>query len=572
MRATHNGNAASKEPGLPSNRIWWLLVIFLGLALVWAGRLVYLQIIKAPEYSEAAAASRTLSIDIPARRGTIYDRNGNVLATSVEATTVYVNPKEITDVSGTASALAETLGGDAEDYTDYLTQDTTFVYVKRQADVEDADALRAKGLTGVYFLDDTKRVYPYGETAGQIVGLVDVDGNGLTGLELYYDDILSGTPGERVFQTGGVDKNGDSIPIPDGTEVDEPAVDGQDIVISIDIDMQKDLEDRLEQGVDEIGGTDGSAVLMDASSGEILAMASTPFLNPSDTSKIEEGADSIKAVTHAFEPGSIFKTVSAMALLESTDITPDVKIDCPAYLEAEDGYTVSDSHKRADAVFTFREIINQSSNVGISLAVRDYLGFGPLYDKILTYGLNETTGVDYPGEAGGYLAPDVESWSTIAKYNLTFGQGVSVTPLQMVRFYGAIANNGVACTPHLLISKPQTGETPTYETKQIIENTDAIPTMISMLETVVTDGTGIGAAIDGYTVAGKTGTAEYADEENGGYVSGSWNLDFTGFLPDASLPLVCFVGVNEVPYERNTTEVFHDIMADAIDRYGIVQD
>ena len=246
MRATHNGNAASKGPGLPSNRIWWLLVIFLGLALVWAGRLVYLQIIKAPEYSEAAAASRTLSIDIPARRGTIYDRNGNVLATSVEATTVYVNPKEIIDVSGTASALAETLGGDAEDYTDYLTQDTTFVYVKRQADVEDADALRAKGLTGVYFLDDTKRVYPYGETAGQIVGLVDVDGNGLTGLELYYDDILSGTPGERVFQTGGVDKNGDSIPIPDGTEVDEPAVDGQDIVISIDIDMQKDLEDRLE--------------------------------------------------------------------------------------------------------------------------------------------------------------------------------------------------------------------------------------------------------------------------------------------------------------------------------------
>ena len=135
---------------------------------------------------------------------------------------------------------------------------------------------------------------------------------------------------------------------------------------------------------------------MDASSGEILAMASTPFLNPSDTSKIEEGADSIKAVTHAFEPGSIFKTVSAMALLEADAITPDVKIDCPAYLEAEDGYTVSDSHKRPDAVFSFREIINESSNVGISLAVRDYLGFGPLYDKILTYGLNESTGHRLP--------------------------------------------------------------------------------------------------------------------------------------------------------------------------------
>ena len=558
-------------PGIPSNRIAVLLLSFLVLALIWAGRLVYLQVIKAPEYSEAAAASRTLTVDLPARRGTIYDRSGNVLATSVEAKTIYANPKEVTDVDGTAAALAETLGGKAEDYTGYLTQDTTFVYVKRQADMEKAESLRAKGLSGIYFLDDTKRVYPYGQTAGQIVGLVDVDGNGLTGLELYYDDILSGTPGKRIFQTGGVDKNGDSIPIPDGTEVDEPAQDGQDIVISIDIDMQKDLEDRLAQGVEEIGGTEGSAVLMDASSGEILAIASTPYLNPSDTSKMETGADSVKAVSHAFEPGSIFKTVSAMALLEQSAITPETVIDCPAYLEAEDGYMVSDAHERPDAAFTFREIINESSNVGITLAVRDYLGFGPLYDKILTYGLNDVTGIDYPGEAAGYLAPSVETWSNIAKYNLTFGQGISVTPLQMTRFYGALANNGVACTPHLLISKPQTGETPTYETQQIIENTDAIPTMVSMLETVVTDGTGTDAAIDGYTVAGKTGTAEYADEEYGGYVAGSWNLDFTGFLANASLPLVCFVGVDEVPYERNTTAVFHDIMADAIDRYGIVE-
>ncbi len=567
MRDSRNGGATPQGSNLPTRRTAILLILFFVLAIIWIVRLVYLQIIKAPEWSKDAAASRTLSIDLPARRGTIYDRNGNVLATSVDAATIYANPKEITDVGGTAQALADVLGGKADDYAEYLTEDVTFVYMKRQADMDKANALRERGLDGIYFLDDTKRVYPYGQTAGQIVGLVDVDGNGLTGLELYYDDILSGTAGKRVYQIGG-----EGVPIPDGTMEDEPAQDGQDIVISIDVDMQADLEDRLAQGVDEIGGSDGSAVLMDASSGEILAMASTPYLNPSDTSKMKEGADSIKAVSHAFEPGSIFKTVSAMALLEADAITPDVQIDCPAYLKAEDGYTVSDSHKRPDVTYTFREVINESSNVGISLAIKNYLGFGPLYDKILSYGLNDVTGVDYPGEAGGYLAPDIDTWSLIAKYNLTFGQGVSVTPLQMVRFYGAIANNGVACTPHLLISKPQTGETPTYETKQIIENVDAIPTMISMLETVVTDGTGTGAAIDGYSVAGKTGTAEYADEEKGGYVEGAWNLDFTGFLPGASLPLVCFVGVNEVPYERNTTEVFHDIMSDAIDRYGIVQE
>ena len=550
--------------GFASSRMSWLLILFIALALACAARLAYLQIYMADEWSEAAAASRTVTVELPASRGTIYDRNGNVLATSVDATTIYANPQEITDVEGTAEALAEVLGGDASDYTDYLTKDTTFVYIVRQADEEDGEALEALGLTGIYFIDDTKRVYPYGEVAGQIIGLVDVDGNGLTGLELYYDDILSGTSGERVVQIGV-----GGIPIPDGTEVEIEAVDGQDIVVSIDIEMQAYLEERLEQGVEELGGEDGTAVLMDASSGEILAIASTPYLNPSDTSNMETGSDSIKAITQAFEPGSIFKTVSAMALLEAGAITSDTTIYCPAELEA-DGYVISDAHERSSVTMTFQEIISKSSNVGTSLAVSDYLGFSALYDKILSYGFTEKTGIDYPGEASGYLA-DQSSWSLVQSYNVTFGQGISVTPLQMVRFYGAIANDGIACTPHFLISTLQTDEASEFETEQIIENTEVISSMISMLESVVTDGTGTSAAIDGYTVAGKTGTAQYASE-SGGYVSGSWNLDFTGFLPDSSLPLVCFVSVSEVPSMSQTTGIFHDIMSEAIDRYGIVQE
>ena len=563
-RGSAYADSSHKRLGLPSSRLSWLLILFIILAVVYTGRLAYLQIYMADEWSEAAAASRTVTVELPASRGTIYDRNGNVLAASVDATTIYANPQEITDVESTAEALAEVLGGEASDYTDYLTQDTTFVYIVRQADEEDGEALEALGLTGIYFIEDTKRVYPYGEVAGQIIGLVDVDGNGLTGLELYYDDILSGTSGERVVQMGG-----DGIPIPGGTEVEIEAVDGQDIVISIDIEMQSYLEERLEQGVEDLGGEDGTAVLMDASSGEILAMASTPYLDPSDTSDMETGADSVKAVTQAFEPGSIFKTVSAMALLEADAITPDTTIYCPAELEADE-YVITDAHERSDETMTFRQIISESSNVGISLAISEYLSFSALYDKILSYGLNEVTGIDYPGEASGYLT-DQSTWSLVQSYNVTFGQGVLVTPLQMVRFYGAIANDGIACTPHLLISKPQTDETLEYETEQIIENTEALSSMISLLETVVTDGTGTNAAIDGYTVAGKTGTAEYASED-GGYVSGSWNLDFTGFLPDSSLPLVCFVSVSEVPSLSNTTAVFHDIMSEAIDRYGIVQE
>lgn len=565
MSERRPSNPRSVSDGSPSSRLSFLLLSFLLIALAWAGRLVYLQVIKADEFSSAAAASRTVSADISPRRGTIYDRNGNVLATSVDATTVYANPKEVVDRASTAQALADSLGGDASEYRDLLSQDTTFVYIKRKADVDVADALREKGLTGIYFIDDTKRVYPYGKVAGQVLGFVNVDGQGVSGLELYYDDILKGTPGKLVVQRGGK-----GIPIPGGTEVDEPAKDGQDIVISIDIDMQSYLEKRLAEGVEQIGGEDGGAVLMDASTGDLLAIASTPYFDPAAPSESEVGSDSLKPVTQAYEPGSIFKTVSMTALLETGSVSPDTTVFAPAGLAADE-YVITDAHERGDMTMTARYVMQDSSNVGISLLVESHLGFAPLYDKIATYGLNGATGIDYPGEAGGYLAPNVETWSQILKYNVTFGQGIATTPLQMTRFYGALVNDGVAVTPHLLLSKPQTGEVMTYESETIIENKAAIAPMVSMLETVVEEGTGQGAAIDGYTVAGKTGTAEYVDEDTGQYAKHSYNLDFVGVLPNASTPLVCFVGVNEVPYERNTTEVFKDIMTEAISRYRVVQ-
>lgn len=545
-----------------SGRFTVILLLFAVVAVVWCARLVYLQVIAADRLSSEAAAARTSSIEISPRRGTIYDRNGNILASSVDATTIYANPKEIEDVPETAEALADVLGGDADDYKGLITKDTTFVYVKRKADVDVAEKVQELGLKGIYFIADTKRIYPYGEVAGQVIGFVNIDGEGISGLELYYDDILSGTPGKMVVQTGL-----GGIPIPGGTETEIPAVEGQDIIVSIDIEMQRYLEETLSEAVDEIGGEDGTAILMDAASGEMIACASTPYFNPADTSVVEEGSTQVKGITNAFEPGSIFKTVSAMALLEAHAVTPDDEIFCPAEIEA-DGYKVSDAHDRDDQTMTFREILDQSSNVGISLSVEDRLGFMPLYEKIISYGLNEPTGIDYPGEAGGYLL-EGSQWSLIQSYNVSFGQGISVTPLQMVRFYSAILNDGVAVTPHFLIAKPQTDEVPEYETETIIEDQETIDTMVSMLQTVVSDGTGRAAAVDGFSAAGKTGTAEIASE-TGGYKEGYYNLDFVGFLPDSTSSLVCFVGVNEVPYERQTTQVFSDIMTFAVERYKVV--
>ena len=608
-RRTHQAPApagiAGKLAIFDSNRAFWPLAIFAIFAAVFFLRLVYLQVIVAGDYSAQAQAQRTSYLTIEPRRGTIYDRNGVVLATSVDATTIYVDPTEVTDVNMTAQLLADSLGGQASGYLGKVTANNTrYSVLKRKADTSVGDDLqsrvtervaeaqkqenvRAKDAgeqaqtvqSGIHFVTESRREYPNGQVAGQVVGAcsigVDEDKNreyyyGICGLEKQYNDVLSGTPGYYEAEYG---RSGQAIP--GGVHEQVDAVDGQDIVVSIDINLQRDVEEYLTNGCKDLEAASGSAVLMDGSTGEIYAAASLPLFNPADRSEVKEGAMQLKCVTDLFEPGSIFKSVSTMAILETGTLTPDSELFCPASITA-DGYTISDAHERGDATFTLREILDQSSNVGISLAT-EQMGFDELYNHIVKYNLHSTTGVDYPGEgeegtdALGMLAP-LEQWSAVQAYNVSFGQGVSVTPLQMTRFYGAIVNSGVECVPHFLLSMPQSGYTPVYETEDVIENKDAIGDMQSMLKTVVTDGTGKLAAIDGYNVAGKTSTAEIYDEENGGYRKNVYNLAFTGFLADSSSKLVCFVGANEVPGNRVVTPIFKDIMTSAIDRFGITSE
>ena len=608
-RRTHQAPApagiAGKLAIFDSNRAFWPLAIFAIFAAVFFLRLVYLQVIVAGDYSAQAQAQRTSYLTIEPRRGTIYDRNGVVLATSVDATTIYVDPTEVTDVNMTAQLLADSLGGQASGYLEKVTANNTrYSVIKRKADTSVGDDLqsrvtervaeaqkqenvRAKDAgeqaqtvqSGIHFVTESRREYPNGQVAGQVVGAcsigVDEDKNreyyyGICGLEKQYNDVLSGTPGYYEAEYG---RSGQAIP--GGVHEQVDAVDGQDIVVSIDVNLQRDVEEYLTNGCKDLEAASGSAVLMDGSTGEIYAAASLPLFNPADRSEVKEGAMQLKCVTDLFEPGSIFKSVSTMAILETGTLTPDSELFCPASITA-DGYTISDAHERGDATFTLREILDQSSNVGISLAT-EQMGFDELYNHIVKYNLHSTTGVDYPGEgeegtdALGMLAP-LEQWSAVQAYNVSFGQGVSVTPLQMTRFYGAIVNSGVECVPHFLLSMPQSGYTPVYETEDVIENKDAIGDMQSMLKTVVTDGTGKLAAIDGYNVAGKTSTAEIYDEENGGYRKDVYNLAFTGFLADSSSKLVCFVGANEVPGNRVVTPIFKDIMTSAIDRFGITSE
>ena len=547
-----------------SDRAKIVLAAFAILVAIFFVRLVFLQVIVADQYSAMAEESRTVSFETSPRRGTIYDRNGIVLATSVEATTIYANPVEVSNAVQEAQALADVLGGEADEYQDLLsTPSTTFVYIKRQADVEAAEKVKELKLDGIYFIADMRREYPHGSVGGQVVGFCNADGEGLTGLELQYDDILKGESGVYVAERGEK-----GFPIPGGVKEEKAAVDGTDIMISLDIKLQDTVERALEEGVKDLETEEGSSIVMDAATGEVYAACSLPYMDPTDMTKSEVGSEHVKAITQPYEPGSTFKSVSAMAILESKAMGPESTMFCPSTISADD-YDVSDSHEREGATYSLREILNHSSNIGISLATED-AGFAKLHEAIERYHLTEATGIDYPGEGTGSVL-DFNQWGKITGYNISFGQGISVTPLQMVRFYGTIANDGVMVTPHFLISKPQSGEVPEYHQETVTKDTEAIEDLRSMLRSVVTDGTGTAADVEGYKVCGKTSTAEIPSEE-GGYKKEVYNLGFCGFIDDSSSKLVCFVGANEVYGMRQTTKIFNDIMSNAVKQYNIVTD
>lgn len=579
-----------------SNRVFLPILVFAALAVLFVLRLAFLQVIAAPQNAAEGENARMKYTWIEPRRGTIYDRNGVVLATSVETTTIYIDPTEVDDADATAQVLVDVLGGQKSDYLEAITAaNTRYAVVKEKADVEVGESVKARvsELTavgapyedkdfGIRYNTLWKREYPNGQVGGQVVGAckldTEVENNreyytGISGLELYYDDILSGEAGYTREETSP-----DGTPIPGGEHDSKEAVNGQDIIISIDIELQQYVEDRLTADKEGITSNGGSAVVMDGGTGEIYAAASLPLFNPADRTDMEDDAPKLKCVTDLFEPGSIFKSVSAMAILEAGTMTPDTELFCPSTIEA-DGYIISDAHDRGDATFTLQQIMDQSSNIGISLAtenatVGDVSGFQNLCNKINAYNLHTKTGVDFPGE--GELGTDIlgnlpsfDKWGKVVGYNISFGQGLSLTPLQITRFYSALVNDGVECTPHFLLSKPQSGEVMEYESEKVIDNSAAIDDLTSMLKTVVTEGTGKAAAIEGYNVAGKTSTAEIYDEENGGYRKGVYNLAFTGFLADSSSQLVCFVGANEVPTDGVVTPIFKDIMSTAIDRFNI---
>lgn len=554
----------SNLAGIPISRQGFVMGLLAVAGLAGVSRLADYQIINADRYQSEANARRLASQVLYAKRGTIYDRGGNVLVSSVECQNVYVNPQLISKKKRkrAIAALVEVLGVDEDVAADAVDADTTFVYVKRQVDQEDADLLAAKKIAGIEFEPAIKRVYPYGTLASQVLGIVNIDNIGISGLEKHYDEVLTGTNGSLVRERAL-----DGSFIAGGAYKKEPAQDGMDIVLGLDVNIQRAAEDALAQAVESSGAKYGSVIVTEPATGEILAACSCPTYDPTDLASASNADLNLRVVTDAYEPGSVFKTFVTAAGIDLNLITPDTTFTVPPSVQVGDD-TVRDVDGRAGTMaMSIREILRRSSNTGMVM-VGERLGADNFDARVIDgFGFGARTGIDFPGEAIG-LVKDRDEYDGASLGAMSFGQSLAVPPVQMVRAMSAIANKGIMTTPHFL--KTRAGEEIDWtdgETRACGEQ--AAAAVADMMRTVVNEGTGEGARMEGYDISGKTGTAERAGE-SGGYEEGNNMASFMGFATTENPRVLCYVTLDGTPaMSYAATPVFKAVMEAALPALGI---
>jgi cell division protein FtsI (penicillin-binding protein 3) len=503
-----------------------------------ATRLVVLQVGDHRALAAQGLEQRVHLIDLPAERGAIVDRTGVPLAITLDARDVYVDPRYVTDPIGEAKQIARILDMRPREVERRLrTPDATFVYLGRQIDEAGADRLEALGLPGVGFLDVPKRHYPAGPLAPQVLGFVGIDATGLAGLEFEYEELLAGTSGTRT-----VELSADGLPIASGIEIVEPASPGRTLVTTLDREIQYLAQEALHRAVKQNGAKGGTLVVMDARTGDVYAMASYPWFDPNDFELARREAIRNRAVTDMFEPGSVNKVVTAAAALESGAVGLREVFEVPWWMKVG-GYTVNDSHPHPVQDMTLGDIVAHSSNIG-SAMVAERVGSAELASVLARFGYGSPTGVGFPGEAGG-VVPELVDWTDITRATVSYGQGISMTPLQMAAVYATVANDGMWVQPRLVrgTSGPEgrLEHAPRGESRRVLSEGTA-SMLTRMLASVVSTGTGGAAEIPGYQVAGKTGTARKLVD--GRYVR-RYMASFVGFLPASDPRVVIVVSIDE---------------------------
>jgi cell division protein FtsI (penicillin-binding protein 3) len=516
----------------PAGRLVGLFVI---LALAFVGvatRLVVLQVRDAEVYHALAREQRIRSVTLPATRGSILDRDGHELALSLPARAVFADPRYVEDPSATAESLARFLDVRVAELEAALTTDSAFVYLARRVDLDVARRIEGLELPGIGFLEESKRYYPGEDLAAQLLGFVGVDGIGLEGLELRYDDLLRGQPGSMVIEQ---DPSGNQIPQGEGQY--RPPVPGTDLVLTIDRDLQFQAQATLEQAVKQNGARGGTVIVIDPSTGEILVMATYPTFDANAFQLAPPGAMKARAVTDIYEPGSVNKVITAAAALEEGVIGLREVLSVPDHYQVSD-HLFHDAHPHPPMPMTLTDVIAQSSNIG-TIKIAERLGAELLDGYLRRFGFGVSTGVGFPGEETGILMPAEDWWGT-SMGTIPIGQGIAVTPLQMASVYATLANDGVRVEPTLMKGtidgrgsfRPSE---PADEVRVVSARTARL--VRGMLAHAVMDGTGTEAQVPGYWVAGKTGTARKPLEGALGY-SNEYVASFIGLFPASDPELV----------------------------------
>ncbi|HSM51601.1 MAG TPA: penicillin-binding transpeptidase domain-containing protein [Thermoanaerobaculia bacterium] len=540
------------------------LLFVLGLTVAWMGGVVWrlydVQIRDHESFLRRAVRQQQQVLELDPPRGTIYDARGRELAVSVAVESAFAVPREVRDPEAAARAIARIARVDAARLRQSLASDREFVWVARKLDPPQARALRDAALPGLYFLEESKRYYPMREVAAAVLGYVGTDHHGLAGLEAEWERAVAGTPGRRTVLRDARQATLASLDL----EISEPQP-GEDLVLTLDAALQHIAEQELARAVEARRAKSGSLVLLDPGSGAVLAMASHPGFDPNHFAAYPQESWRNRAVMDAYEPGSTFKMVTAAAALDAGLVDPDDLFDCEMGAITLARTRISD-HKPF-GLLTFREVIAKSSNVGtIKTALR--VANRPFHDTVRAFGFGRGTGIDLPGESAGLLLP-VERWGATTKAYVSFGQGISVTPIQIAAAFAAVANGGRLLRPYVVAEVGRAGERRRLHPEPAVVREpvarETIATLRELLAEAVANGTGKQAAIEGYAVAGKTGTAQKA-VPGVGYLHDEFVASFVGFAPAERPVVVAAVAIDDPKGAYHGGEVAAPVFRAVVER------
>ena len=518
---------------LPRGRIMLLFIVFTLFTGLIGFRLVSVQVFRAGQFGQAAMAERLQEEIVPARRGTIFDARGLRLAVNVPASRVSAIVAQIVDTRAVAAQLAPLIGRGAGEIEAALSQpNLQWVTLARRLDSDTIDAIRALKLPGIVFEPEQSRTYPFGALAAQVIGFTTNDNQGAYGVEGEYNSVIGGTPGKLVGERDGM---GNVIGLSPSVW-DQPR-DGANVTLTLDSAVQRIIEEVLAKTVAAQNALGGTIVVQDPNTGAILGMASLPSYDPNQFGNVNDpSVYQNPAVSSVYEPGSTFKSIVMAIGIDDGVVTPDtVHNDAPGYVETADGQRITNNNGRVWGVETMWNVLERSTNLG-AIFVSQRIGRERFYERLKEFGIGQPTGVDLQGEASGIFCQpnDTSCWNDTRYYTNAFGQGVAVTPLQLVNAVSAVINGGRLMQPYV-VSEARSADGQRVETRaprvvrQVISSASS-QTMRAMLESVVVNGTGQFAAVPGYRIGAKTGTADIPSP-NGGYIPNATIASIVGFGP-----------------------------------------